>query len=1514
MAYQTPLNFGGAATRNFQQDGRLYGSNLGDMHANPKVTPTVDPLHAAIELLGAPPMTSPDVLDALPRNYETIAALYQGARPTPIENLIIRGTVGNMAIGHFRLLPPRNANGQINGMEVNILRLQNTLPDPQPEGTAPRFIAHSFEKVHMRHERYGIGMRLSHDFYMRPEGRQLYADQIAVMVQNVLILGQLTVTSAFLRAKDYYFRWRQRYTRPGTYGGSSAAMAAMDDQFCALHKEEKAWYKLMNEVKSMGNRVGTSFTHALVSSKVPELLAYGGNFETDYYTRGEESSKILTQGGDYFTKTPDGTQLVMEPEYTLMNVGQRGDETTKMLNQRVQLGRWFYIGRDPVLCNDPYAPPKSFYNLHYLNFDKGQGEITVQPYKELLNACLCWGPDGNLDEAVYSWLCEGNNAHSFAKEKLQIESLYPNGDTRDIPLIDPWIAQNSKGVPEIVRFLGNQDTRYASFDSQEDICRQVKAVVDKQMKSGDWKKIQAMLEMADRNYNVSPDDDGSIEAWFFAVVKANSVEDGLNRDAELVKDSNASVKLPWVVEGPDGTFYLATGPSLNSVVHRAYFSVDAAGVPTRYNNIVSDDLIRTPRAAGDFTDQNARLAKLFPGYAIGLNAINPNRAVVVRGSFPSSFPGFSTISNLRMMAQAYTSGDLHGWDKLPGYDEQFKIAYDGMLALDRYASINRKIWSTNNCRNAFFDSRNLPLFQKTGNEDIDSLTTFEQDLVQGIRYPVGFINWFQQVQPRTGGTVPVAENENLENIRSAIRIFSSNQVGNRANIGSEEAEPLQSDLAAGAFSASMHLNNPGVPGWDELIIKVIREAWRSGNLQELAKQFQTREGVLAWQRNFETSDASNPKYTGRVGPTARNWQTTGEALRDILQDKWSATPDVDIQGRGASLALIFYAINNVVKNYNNPTLPKDELPALSDEGLETFYRMTLKAKGKKQFLTETGEDVTGQREEVSARVDSDIELIGGLRSVPRVTNTFLSISPDYWAKVAYLASRATGQIDNNAGATLSFLRPSDPEAPLDNWLGLTPDFVDALSRFARGAAAKVPAFKTSSFSEEILKFARGRARFSLESTSMDPSTQPILAGSRFLNEPSTKRTRYFDDDVAYDATDDFSKHTYAGGKFMTIPPRGPGYEHENTFESWYKEDLASHTSSDTGVADGSRDAGTTFHAQRKGPHHLPFGQLQSARMDKFQQVPNQFWEFRWNHFKERYGTDFPILCQHFLYCGTRVNRDVFGNMAEEGILPPITLIPVDPFMDFETSTMVFVKAGEQTGFLSYDLQDLSIAYDGSHKLLYGFLTLWMGAMVKRIENVLVMPHAMFDGYHRGGDGSLVESVYSPGNSSGDPENYDFNPYNPNARRKHRFVLYSGVSTMLKDIPDPLPLTGSFISGGYSGLGSYIRNEDMSNALNGQAYQSALAVNRKVGFNLINREERALNEDAPFNERALHLERMNNLLCSQGNQFGMDKSSGSFKRRVTTGTGPLGKLCEGVGKVFRGSTALVSNLLKESGQG
>lgn len=1482
------MNFQGLTPRTAQQDGRLFGSNLpGMQQKNEKVTTYREALDAAFALLGAPPNTNPNIQDDLPADFETVAKLYIGARPTPLENIIISGSVENYSVGHFKLLYPVNAQGNLNGFEVSVLSFSNTFPDHLPEATSPRMIQHKFQKRHMRHERFGIGFQMSNDCYMMPDGKQLYAESVFMLVQNIIILAQVTITSALLTANDPYFKWRRVYTTPGTYSSSASRMSMLDDQFAVLHKSEKAWPKLMDQVSWLSSKSNVgAFTHVLVTSKVPRQLAYGDDFETEYYRRGPEAPEILTQGSNYFMRKSD-IEFVIEPDYNLDNVGQTGDDTTKMMTTRCQVGRWFYIGRDAALVRDELADPKIYYGLHYLDFDQGNVEMRVQRYPELLSAALCWGKDGNLDPVYYD-LCSGNNAHQFARNCLQIESLYPNDDTRDRPLIDPFIATNAHGVAEPTVYLGNQSTQYTSYDTQEAVARAAKNRVDKRMLDGDQQKIQKLLEMLDRNYRVGPDFQGRVEGWFYAVLGANRVRLATNQNAEIIKDRFGSPKLPYLVRVGDA-YYISTSPTERGIVHRTAMRMDEAG------NVVQAN----PNPGNPV---EVAFARAFPGYQTSPGgALVPEDAIRINEHAAGPFPGFTTISNARMLADAYATGETRGWSAVPEYAEMFKVAAEGMLALDRYADAYRQIFSTPECRNAFFDDRNLPLFQKTGDKEIDSLTTFQQDLVQGIRYPIGIASFISPSLFRQAGNLPNATPNNVDPL---LRLFSSTT--NQGSATLESAEPMQSDATAAAFARDMFLDEPNNPNWNNRVAQAVKAMWSSGLLgSDLAAKLRTPGGRDEWKQKYSRNPASDPKNTGIQGDRARSWEVMMQSVRKEFQDQFAEQRDVSIKQMGDTFALFFSGVQKIFDAYDDPN-NKEKIPLLDKEGLHYIVKLSIRGRPQKRFLS-TGEDVSGEREEMHARTQAATAAAGG-GSPARVVNLFLSVHPEYWKKVGNMVSEITGSGNTTIGATLSVLRPVDPEAP-DRWLGLTPDYVRTLAAFGPGATAD--AVRTSSFSEEILKFAR--AKYDLQGTSQGEKMRPLLAGARFADQPAgIKRKRFYDEE---DDFDDFARPArFASGKYITLPPRQPGFEHDPMVEEWFADDLRSHVSSDTGVAEGTRDAGTTFHAQRKAPHHMPFGQLPMQSVDVMQQAPNQYWEFRWNWFVRRYGADYQRLVPHLLYCGTRVNRDVFLNMVEEGVLPPITLIPVDPFIEFETVCAVFVKSSRDTGRLSYDLSQFTLSYDGSHKVLYGNLTMFMGALVTLIQNVLVMPHIMFNQYLGGGNGALVRSIKNDEYDSGDIEHYDYNPYNPMEGPGKRFVLYAGGSRKVQDIPDPLPLTGSLLSGSFMGLGAYITKGDLARAVTGPAYDSAIVVNKKTGFYKLNNGSPRIDEEASYSTRSEISESMYNLVCCQGNQFAMDLSTGSIKRRFLNGTGPLGKLCEGVGSIFNGAPGTISKQMELSRQG
>jgi hypothetical protein len=262
----------------------------------------------------------------------------------------------------------------------------------------------------MRHERWGQGLHLPYDFYMTTPGKQLFIEQTSLLSMNMVILGQLTITSALLRSKDKYKRWRLFSNSESA--GSSMGTMDIDMRFGILNKKPKTWYTLSNWARRMASKLGVSFDKAIHAQTIKEQIIYGSDFETEAYRRGPQGPINLEQGSFAINTTPDNIELVEEPSYLLHNVGQ-GDDATQMLVSGVQVGRVGYLNiLDPMM--------KDTWDYHFLNFDRGNCEIEVQTWEDILNAALCWDDDGELDRHCYHYLTQGDRATSFAREKLGI--------------------------------------------------------------------------------------------------------------------------------------------------------------------------------------------------------------------------------------------------------------------------------------------------------------------------------------------------------------------------------------------------------------------------------------------------------------------------------------------------------------------------------------------------------------------------------------------------------------------------------------------------------------------------------------------------------------------------------------------------------------------------------------------------------------------------------------------------------------------------------------------------------------------------------------------------------------------------------------------------------------------------------------------------------------------------------------------------------------------------------------
>lgn len=1628
---QSPFALGARSNNYDPLNSKRYGS---DTHVNPMTAADgglgTDPLLAMMSYLGKPNKSDNELYN-MSRDTETLASAFEGSCKR-ITDLIIRGSLGNYELEFFQMLPPRRALKDEIGrtLSFGVLRLEDKLPEHTPEMTAPTLSRHSYDVKEMTHKRYGTMMMLPYDFAMTPEGDNFFNEEILRLNMNMIILGQEVIVDTFLRVPDAYKDRRISLQKNDT----SVGWADIDMRFGALSKREKAINILINYAKKEAKYTSNpGFTHVVHSAGVKELLIYGNNYETEFWRKGPEAPENLKNGDAAAERMFDGMKLVAQPDYNLSNV----DADSNKMVTAVQLGRVGFVNPlDPSMFGTR--------DYHYLNLDEGQGQIMVQSYKDLNEACLCWDPDGELDANCYDYLTSPGNAESFASESLGIRTIRSDENNSSIIRADPFLVDN-EGKLEKVQYQGNQDTYHCSTSTQAQIVDFAYQRLRDEINFGDdIKLINAMLDFANRNYQPPIDNVGDVEAFVFATANANGPGDMegrrvANRDFFVSMNEFGSPNLPSLVAkeaAPGGAvaYFLATDEYspvykvISASVSRAAQSgwegdADLDGLSEQAREDVLDDPARRGFADGASSevssgktflqnvtfdengkpDENAmrlglspsvlRLLGMFPSY-VSLKEVFPDsqapyfpepseepnanfgnprayRGVLVARTNPvssvSSFgglngtlPGFSNMSHMRYLADAYRSGSAGLWLQIPEYNNMLRTISEGMYALDRITASIRDTWSLPGRPNFYFDDKNIPFYQKNEDSDSLSLTTFQQNAIQGIRYPVGMqvttaYNVYSQTVgaeeaggerfelleldpvmghtvrqggiPPSGGTLGEADSPqyyaNLRNlINNSISNVNIRDVGRdiydstegrkkRKNPGATYETYPDSGLdfmVRMGFAPQFNI----LPGFvatpeQEKLGKVGVWIFDSGSMTgELLEQLRTNAGVDEWIRKYEQSPQASPSETGLRDAS---WTSMANQIVEMMR---SATgyPNLDAKTKGDIFATIIDTIDSIIDPVRNEGETHDG--GLGQAEMKNLVRFTSQVKQKRPRFTNSDaslnsrEDPRKKREELARRKRDFSRSLHGPKATtdaysPAYINTRLAIAPDYWKKLGHRVSQITGSAKKNMGATLSILRPADPEAPNTRYLGITPDFhsiATALTGANRLQGDYPPNImnerskdNAGAFSEEIVQFARGRASNKMNSMMVDPVIR------RLAEDPHSRAT--------------MAGAGYNRGNEITYQPDGRSAGDRFSKYPAFLEDIENDGwAYKAGRKIRNQQTAVELGGSAPGPHYSLMHTLTGGGPLSFN--ANQFFAKRYEFVTRSASNDYIRRALHLAFMGLPIHRDVFANLMNAGIPPPITLLPADPFMDFRMSSMIFVRGGSETGFLSYYLRDISLSYNGSYKILYGNLTAHMGGLVLKEENVFVVDHVAFDRYLRGANGKLVRTLNTDGEYNTGGTNVDFDYQLPLDRKAHRFVLYAGASYRDCDVPDPLPLTGSYYSSNYAGMGQYVKPNEV-NETYGMAYPSALVVNLKTGFHKLN-STRIYSDNAegiPFSERNNLAQHTFNMLCSRSNQWGMNNATGDTKRRIKNGTGPLGILCEGVKYILNGKPGLIENELRRT---
>ncbi len=583
----------------FQRETNTPGGNMMDTFSNPLVTAMPGgAIEEGVRGIVMPPDVGMRPGEGIPTSVATVQQFFLAATPTNIANHIVMVGMGDKSLPHYTLLPPRKAeNKDIAGYSVGQLEFGQQPPSVVPEGVSARVISHKWSEKHVRHQRHGQAIRISHDMISTGYGIELFNNYMKVLASNAAILGQMVITSALTRCKDKYrMKRREHIVTNGKFvNGSNASkvMAPVGE----INRHENAINKLITFAQWLGEKEhGVQFTHALCTETVMKLSAYGGEKSTEFYRMGSKGPKILDQGPFFFERNKvSGIQLVREPTYNFSRVGTKED--VNLLCHNIEVGRHYIMVKGNMVSPNPKIPFDMTADLGFLNLDVGDGVVETQPYLDLLNACSVWDHStGGLyykyDEFVRN---DAQKLRHFVKETFKFN--LPDNDRGG--RVDPFIGWLPGSEPYVVNYLGEQDVKYTSLDDQAMIVDKVVKKLKRETDTDTMFAIQRVLELSEDWHN--PKNIPYTERFLYAVWATN------------VANGNASfsdmTSIPDVISA-NGLGYLTTDGTWEGVVCENVSSPGVLSIlqPNRNSviplsdpNIASDMKIRLSIAHGGIT-------------------------------------------------------------------------------------------------------------------------------------------------------------------------------------------------------------------------------------------------------------------------------------------------------------------------------------------------------------------------------------------------------------------------------------------------------------------------------------------------------------------------------------------------------------------------------------------------------------------------------------------------------------------------------------------------------------------------------------------------------------------------------------------------------------------------------------------------------------------------------------------------------------------------------------------------
>ena len=803
---------GGVGGRSYAAQGPFDGATLVDANKNPGVTQIYrGPLERGLHQAGAPPYVEPKASDALEHNVPSVIEMISQATPKRIAEILVQHSVAK-EYPHFQLLPPRLASeSELAGLSVGIFTIGPQLPTEVPEGVSARTISHKYETKLMRHKRVAQAMRFTRDSLKTPSGQAIFARYVLALAANASIMGQILITSALLRCKDWYAPYRQKYLPPGSFSGDTLAQK-VTEPIGAMHRGPKMIYKMLDFVRTCATRSDSaSFTHILCTSTVFALLSYGSSFDTEVFRRGEKATQILEQGGTYFKKNgAGGMTFIEEPEYDFMKVGREGSDKTNMLKRRIEVGRYYTLTSENMVSKSCDISFQQSADLGFLNMNSGDGVVERQSYLDILHACCAFDPmSGELSPAYNRLIANGGELIKQLAD--QVQARVPSN--AEGACVDPFINWTPHSNPSIVKYFGEQDIAYTSIDDQEMIVEKVCCELRKKVTPEVLQSAKFVLEKAAQWH--CPSDYQYAEAFFYATfhinrLKGNTMFDGMT----VVPQRTPGGLLTLGEEEGDVVCHSVASPGVMSLVKiNGKSNVGPAG----YETIRAETNAKCAAVGAGNSVHKENLANIVhttslvrnevPDYTTSGNisiALNTRMGEVMmqtggEDAVPASqlgslaaadrfgvraimdcFPGFSRYQNMEALCRvepgptSLVSKFVH--DKLN----------EGMMAMNTIMGFLAQTFSCSAAPNYFFDWKSCDFDQASLNSLRDGSSKVRgagvENILFGKRYPSAFqraLDDYGFANGSTEKTIGGLPRKSLHEENYGLNVFSEYITGSR---------------------------------------------------------------------------------------------------------------------------------------------------------------------------------------------------------------------------------------------------------------------------------------------------------------------------------------------------------------------------------------------------------------------------------------------------------------------------------------------------------------------------------------------------------------------------------------------------------------------------------------------------------------------------------------------------------------------------------------------------------------